>query len=179
MTKPLIAVIAVILLFNFSGATASAAQQGGPQGRPNRPRAEGLTPADVEDMFDALSLVQAEKFLTVSVTQYPAFVTRLKNLHQTRKRNRQGRIQLLRELQRMTAPQRGPADETAIRERLKALRDHDDRSAAELRRSYDALDEILDARQQARFRVFELELERRKLDLLMRARQGAGRSGTR
>jgi len=59
------------------------------------------------------------------------------------------------------------------------LRDHDDRSAAELRKSYDALDEILDARQQARFRVFELELERRKLDLLLRARQGAARGGAR
>ena len=176
MTKPF---VAAILVFAFSAVDVWAQQQPAPEGRQNRPRAEGLTPADVEDMFDALSLVQAEKFLTVSVTQYPTFVTRLKHLHQTRKRNRQGRIQLLRELQRMTAPQRGPADETAIRERLKALRDHDDRSAAELRKSYDALDEILDARQQARFRVFELELERRKLDLLMRARQGAGRGGTR
>jgi hypothetical protein len=179
MTKPLIAVIAVTLLFNFGGATAVTAHQDGPQGRPNRSRAEGLTPADVEDMLDALALVQAEKNLQVSDTQYPTFVTRLKNLHQTRKRNRHGRIQLLRELQRMTAPQRGPADEALVRERLKALRDHDDRSAAELRKSYDALDEILDARQQARFRVFELELERRKLDLLVRARLGAARSGTR
>src|SRR3970282_1045691 len=105
MTKPLIAVIAVLLLFNFGGATAFTAQQDGRQGRPNRPRAEGLTPADVEDMLDALPLVQAEKNVQVSESQYPTFVTRLKNLHQMRKRNRQGRIQLLRELARMTAPQ--------------------------------------------------------------------------
>lgn len=170
-------VAAAILI---AGTTATfAAQQEEPRGRQNRQRAAGLTPADVEDMLDALALVQAEKNLHVSETQYPTFVTRLKNLHQTRKRNRHERIQLLRELQRMTSPQRGPADEPVVRERLKALRDHDDRAAAELRKSYDALDEVLDVRQQARFRVFELELERRKLDLLMRARQGAARSGTR
>jgi hypothetical protein len=173
MTKIL---VAAILVFTCSAIDAWAQQ---PPGRPNRPRAEGLTPADVEDMLDALALVQAEKNLHVSEAQYPGFVTLLKNLHQTRKRNRQGRLRLLRELQRMTAPQRGAADETLVRERLKALRDHDDRSAAELRKSYDALDEILDARQQARFRVFELELERRKLDLLLRARQGAARGGAR
>ena len=43
--------------------------------------------------------------------------------------------------------------------------------------TYDALDEVLDARQQARFRIFEERLEARKLDLLMRARQGAARGG--
>jgi hypothetical protein len=174
MTKLL---AAALLLVTFSAVGARA--QDPPQGRQNRARAAGLTPADVEDMLDALALVQAERSLRVSEAQYPTFVTRLKQLHQTRKRNRQGRIQLLRELQRMTAPQRGPADEAAVQERLKALREHDDRAAAGLRKAYDALDEILDARQQARFRVFELELERRKLDLLMRARQGAARGGNR
>ena len=64
-----------------------------------------------------------------------------------------------------------------IRDRLKALRDHDDRAAVELRRAYDALDEVLDVRQQARFRMFEEMIERRKLDLLMRARQRGRRGG--
>jgi hypothetical protein len=40
------------------------------------------------------------------------------------------------------------------------------------------VDEVLDVRQQARFRMFEDMIERRKLDLLMRARQrAAGRRG--
>ena len=51
-----------------------------------------------------------------------------------------------------------------------ALREHDDRAAVELRQAYDALDEVLDTRQQARFRMFEEQIERRKLDLLVRAR---------
>jgi hypothetical protein len=70
-------------------------------------------------------------------------------------------------------------DEAAVRERLRALREHDERSAAEIRTAYDALDEILDFRQQARFRVFEETIERRKLDLLVRARERAARPGSR
>jgi len=35
----------------------------------------------------------------------------------------------------------------------------------------DGIDQTLDVRQQARFRVFEQEIEQRKLQLLMRARQ--------
>jgi hypothetical protein len=61
---------------------------------------------------------------------------------------------------------------------LKALRDQDERAAVETRRAYDALDEVLDPRQQARFRLLEERLEGRKLDLLMSARQGARRGGT-
>jgi hypothetical protein len=42
-----------------------------------------------------------------------------------------------------------------------------------MRRAYESLDEVLDVRQQARFRIFEEMIERRKMDLLMRARQAA------
>ena len=66
-------------------------------------------------------------------------------------------------------------EEASLRQQLKSLRDHDDRAAEELRKAYDGIDEVLDARQQARFRLFEERLELRKLDLLMRARQGAAR----
>ena len=34
-----------------------------------------------------------------------------------------------------------------------------------------SIDEVLDVRQRLRFRVFEEQMERRKFDLLMRARQ--------
>jgi hypothetical protein len=166
--------IVFVLLFITADVWAQPQAPPPPGARANRLRGAGLTPADVEDMFDALTLVQAEKALQVAEPQYAEFVTRLKNLQQTRKRNRHARNQILRELQRLTAP-RESADEAVIRERLKALKDHDDRAAAELGKAYDALDHVLDARQQARFRVFELSMERQKLDMLVRARQGAAR----
>ena len=60
-----------------------------------------------------------------------------------------------------------------MRERLRTLREHDDRAGEELRKAYDSLDEVLDVRQQARFRIFEETIERRKLDLVVRARERA------
>ena len=87
-------------------------------------------------------------------------------------RNQQERNQLMNQLQRLTnprAPVRG--DEAMIKERLTALQELESRNAAEMRKAYNALDEVLDVRQQARFRVFEEQIERRKIELLMRARQ--------
>ena len=43
-----------------------------------------------------------------------------------------------------------------------------------MRKAYDGVDEMLDIRQQARFRLFEEQMEQQKLDLLMRARQMHG-----
>ena len=45
------------------------------------------------------------------------------------------------------------------------------RSASDVKKAYDAIDQILDIRQQAKFRVFEENMERRKLELVTRARQ--------
>lgn len=138
----------------------------------------GLSPVEVIKMLDAYALVQAENALGLSDGQYGEFVSRLKRLQETRRRNLVARNRMVQELRRMTGAQAQTTDEGTLRERLKALKDHDDRAAVELARAYAALDEVLDIRQQARFRVFEETLERRKIDLLMRARRGAaGRQG--
>jgi hypothetical protein len=142
-------------------------------------RPAGLSPGEVVAMLDAYAVVQAQDALALNDGQYGQFVIRLRKLQEARRRNQQARNQILQELRKLAGPQATPPfDETGIRDRLKALRDHDDRAAAELRRAYDTLDEVLDVRQQARFRTFEEMLERRKLDLLMRARQGAARRGS-
>lgn len=148
-----------------------------PDTRPNR-EAVDLSPGEVVGMLDAYALVQAQNALQLNDSQYGTFVGRLKNLQETRRRNQRARNQLVQDLRRMTNPQVTTVDEPAVREKLKALRELDDRSAAELRKAYDSLDEVLDVRQQARFRIFEENLERRKMDLLLRARQrAAGRRG--
>jgi hypothetical protein len=139
---------------------------------PNRERGE-LSPAEVVGMLDAYALVQAQNALQLNDSQYGTFVGRLKTLQETRRKNQRARNQLVQELRRLTPPQVETVDEAAIRDRLKALRELDERSAADLRRAYDSLDEVLDVRQQARFRIFEENLERRKMDLLLRARQRA------
>jgi len=141
-------------------------------------RAPLMSPGEVVNMLDAYALVQAQETLQLSESQYATFVARLKKLHETRRRGQQERNRILRELRQLAGPQAPPQpDENALRTNLKALRDHDAKTAEESAKAYDAVDEILDLRQQARFRLFEERLEARKMDLLMRARQGAARGG--
>ena len=45
----------------------------------------------------------------------------------------------------------------------------------EIQQQRTAIDQVLNPYQQARFRIFEETMEQRKIELLMRARQGRGR----
>ena len=106
------------------------------------------------------------------------FVARLKTLQEIRRRHVVARNRILRDLRRLTNSQTPAGDEAEMRDRLKVLRDEDERGAAEIRKAYDAVDELLDVRQQAQFRLFEEQMDRKRLDLLMRARQNVrGRRG--
>jgi len=134
--------------------------------------AADLRPAEIQRLFDAYLVMEAQQTLGLSDTQYPTFLTRLRTLQDTRRRHLQARAQLLGELARMTAP-RATTDEPAIRDRLTRLQELESRGAAESRKAYTELDAVLEPRQQARFRVFEEQIERRKLELMLRARQAA------
>ncbi len=137
------------------------------------PASPDLRPAEIQRLFDAYFVMEAQQALGLSDTQYPPFLTRLRALQETRRRFLASRAALLAELGRMTAPRAPLADEGAIRERLAALQELESRSAAENRKAITDLDGLLDARQQARFRVFESQIEQRKLELMLRARQTA------
>jgi flagellar basal body-associated protein FliL len=164
------------------GQTPAAPTQAPTQAPPATPakRPAALTNAELGQLLDAYAIVQAQNALQLNDDQYGRFVSRLNRLQETRRRNTQARNRLMQQLRKLAADQ--AADETGIREQLKALRDLEEQSAVAIRRDYEALYEVLDARQQVRFRVFEEQLERRRLDLLMRARARArpapqGRNG--
>ena len=130
-----------------------------------------ITPGEVQRMFAAWTLVQAQDALSLSEAQYGGFVAKLKALQDVRRRHQQARAQLLGDLRRaLTDPT--PA-ESVLRDKLTALREEDDRAAADLRKAVDDLDEVLDVRQRARFRLFEERMEARKLELILKARQNA------
>ena len=174
MRTPLLAFALVATL----AAPISASGQDQPQGPPpgGGPLAGldngNMTPAEIQKLFDAYLLMEAQQALDLSDQQYPQFLARLRTLQDTRRRNQQERNQLMAQLQRLTNPRAAArGDEAEIKSRLTALQELEARTAAEMRRAYNALDEVLDVRQQARFRVFEEQIERRKIELLMRARQ--------
>ncbi|HSL21684.1 MAG TPA: hypothetical protein VK886_09120 [Vicinamibacterales bacterium] len=148
---------------------ATAAAQATPQQRRTAPQGR-LAPAELQQLFDSYVLVQAQRALGLSDERYGDFVPRLKALQETRRRHQQVRMRLLRELSLAAA---GSGDEEAIRRALEALHEHDAALPAELSKAYAAVEEVLDLKQRARFRLFEENMERRKFELLMRARRQA------
>lgn len=165
MTQMLYAA-AVLLLC----AGSALAQQ--PPG-PNIPADGDMTPAEIQKLFDAYIVVEAQRVLELGDAQYPQFIARLRTLQDTRRRTTQERIRLMGQLQRLTAPRIKPveSDEHTLEGLLKQLQELEARTAAEMRKAYNELDQVLGIRQQARFRVLEEQIERRKIELLMRARQ--------
>jgi hypothetical protein len=157
-----------LLLALFVLAAPAAGQAGARQPLDAPP---DFSPGEIQRLFDAMLVADAERALELNDKQYPEFLTRLRALQETRRANLLQRLKLMAELQRLSNPRNPKPDEATLKEHLTALQELESRSAAELRRSYNAIDEILDVRQQARFRVLEEQLERRKLELLMRARQ--------
>jgi Spy/CpxP family protein refolding chaperone len=167
----------VCAVITLACASSSAAQPTDASQERPRGRASGddrLGPGQILNMLDAWAMVEAQRTLQISDERYGDFMLRLKRLQQTRRRAMQARNGILQELRRLVGPQAAaPADEKAIEDRLRALRELDERTAGEMRKAYEELDQVLTPAQRARFRLFEEALERRKIDLLKRAQQGA------
>jgi hypothetical protein len=169
--------LTVMLLSALALPAAAQPGRGQQQGRVPDPRAEqappdNMSPAQLHQLFDAMLAMQAQNALSLSESQYAQFLTRLNALQEARRRNQQERARLINELQRMTNPRNPqPAADNEIKMRLSALHELEARAAADLRRAYDGVDEVLNPVQQARFRVLEEQIERRKLELVGRARQ--------
>ena len=161
---------AVVVLLVTGGLTAVAHAQGRP-GRPLRlpPEGGGVTPGEIQRMFEAMALVRAQEALKLTDERYLPFLAKYKALQEVRRKNLQERMLTLRELNRLLNES---GEEAVIKEKLKALTDLDARTEADLHKAYEALDGVLDVAQQARFRLFEEMMERQKMELLMRARQG-------
>ena len=166
LAPALIVVVLSATAFAQDPPAAAPAARGG--------RGPVVRPAELASMLDAYAIVQAQTALQLNDDQFGQFVARLKRLQENRRRNTQARNRLLQQVRALVAPGVTP-DETALREKLKALRDHDEQAAETLKRDSAAVDEVLDPRQQALFELLEERLERLKLDLLMRARDRAAR----
>ena len=129
-----------------------------------------VSPAEIQRLFDSFALVQAQQFLSLTDEQYSKFLPRFMALQNVRRQTNQQHLRVLNELRRLVGPNGGGSDDQ-IKAALKQLQDIDERNEADARRAQEALDQTLDLRQQARFRVFEEQMERRKLELVTRARQ--------
>ena len=121
-------------------------------------------------MLDGYELIQAQEMLQLGDEQLPRFLPKLRALQDARRRAQMQRVRVIQELRGMTQS-RSTLDEARLKDSLKTLDDLDARSAVDIRQAREALDQVLDVYQQARFRLFEAMMEQRKLELVMRARQ--------
>src|SRR3954468_16281670 len=141
-------------------ASPVAAQRGRAEG-PDAEAAEpaGVSPAEIQRMFDSYALIQAQDQLKISDDRFPQFLTRFKALQDIRRRNMTARFRMVQDLRRLTKD--AQPDEGQMRERLKALDELDARSQGELMKAYEAINQVLDVYQRAKFRVFEENMENR------------------
>ena len=168
-------VLGVLVSILVCAASPVAAQ--GRRALPAGPAAgeAAVSPAEIQRMLDGYLLIQAQDVLQLTDEQFPQFLARVRTWQETRRRTQGERLRMLQELRRMTAGRGGPVDEGTVKERLKALDDLEARATGEIQQQRAAIDQVLSPTQQARFRLFEETMERRKIELLMRARQGRGR----
>jgi len=166
-----------LVLAGFASVEAQGQRPGRRQGlpAPQGPGAvtpaepPGVAPAEIQRLFDAYALVQAQEQLAISDDKYPQFLVRFKVLQDTRRRSLQEHARRVLELSRLVNTEQ--SDEALLRDRVKALEDADAQSSADIQKAYEGVDSVLSIRQQAQFRVFEELMERRKLELVTRARQ--------
>jgi Spy/CpxP family protein refolding chaperone len=163
MKRAVLAVIGVLALSASMSAGPLRARQLAAGDAP------AVSPAEIQRMFDAYALVQAQDQLKLKDDQYPQFLARFKALQEIRRRSQAERGRAIQELRRLALDAK--SDESLMKDRIKALQDLEVRTAADVRKAYDALDQVLDVRQQAQFRGFEELMERRKIELVTRARQ--------
>jgi hypothetical protein len=166
-----------------SPAPRQSQQQTPPPGGRGRPGGGGraalppmtpnMTPQQLQAWIDTYAVVQAERELQLTAEQYPNFVARLRKLQDLRRRHQGERRRLLNELSGLLQGGEGGKDE-AITTHVKALDDLNQRAGGDLRQAYQDLDAVLTPWQRGRFRMFEEQLERRKVDLLSKINGNPG-----
>src|SRR5437667_5054752 len=121
MVTSISAAVLSVMLVGVSGAITRAQtvdQAGPPSGQVlDQP---GVTPAEIQRMFEAYALVQAQEQLKLSDEKYPQFLVKFKALQDARRRTQQDRNRLLQELRRFA---NDGGDDARIKEQLKMLDD--------------------------------------------------------
>ena len=166
--RAVVAATAVAIL--LAGIDSAAAQPRRQRAAPAAPAGgdnPGADPAELGRLFDAYAVMQAQEVLGLDDATFGRFVTRLRALQQLRRRHLRERAVLMREMRRLL--QGSPTDAQVI-EKTDALARLEQTVYEDELKARDAVDEVLDVRQRARFRLLEQQLEIRKLELVNRAR---------
>lgn len=154
--------LALVLSSVFALASGSAAQNRDRNPQPNR--------QEVEGMMEAYVLSKLQDSLDLTDEQFGSMVVAQKKLSDTRRGYRRDRMQVLRQMRQTL--QREQAGESELQPLLSQLDTLRDGFAANEKSRYAAIDDILDIRQRARYRILEVELQRRLGEMMRQVRRG-------
>jgi len=157
--------LAVLLL---AAAAAAAAQESS-----NPAAAEGRRPREEAfRMIDAYLVSNLQESLGLTDEQFVRVLPMVKRLQNDRRLYAQRRQRALHELRRLL--QAGGATEGRVEELLREVKAVETEGPATLRRDLEAIDGVLSPLQQAKYRILELEVER-KIREIMSQMRGPGR----
>src|SRR5215472_11623033 len=140
------------------------------QAPPNAGQSDTLITEQVYTLLDAVVMARAQAALQLNDAQWAPFVQRLLKLQSLQRQHRNQRQRLLREIRQLIGPNATQsADDATITAKTKELDDLEARMAQDEGKALADIDQVLNVRQRAYFRVFLENMERQKLDLLLRA----------
>jgi Spy/CpxP family protein refolding chaperone len=160
VTRALSATLAVLL----AASLAPAQETRHHKGRPRPPR------EDVFQMVDAYFIDNLKDRLDLTDDQLARLLPRVKQLQGDRRALAQRRFRAMHELR--AALRSGTATEASVEELLRDMKAVETEEPVALRRHRDAIDAVLTPVQQAKFRLLEVEVERRVRQALSRPRGG-------
>ena len=149
----------------LAGAVAAGAQ--GPAGPPPKGPGEGRQRGEAFKMVEAYFLSNLQESLELTDEQYVKLLPPVKKLQAERRdqMERRGRASL----QLRHALQSGKATEASVTESLRELKRLEAEGPAAVHKLQEAVDAQLTPLQQAKYRLTEMEVERKVRELLQRA----------
>jgi hypothetical protein len=144
-----------------SGGLAPAQEDASPGG-PLRPREEAFR------MIDAYFVSNLQESLALTDEQFVRLLPMVKRLQNDRRQLAQRRQRALQEMRKLL--QSGTATEGRLQDLLRELKAVESEQPAVVRRDLEAVDGVLTPVQQAKYRILELEVERKIRDVMMQMR---------
>ena len=124
---------------------------------------------ELEGMMDAYILSKLQDALGLSDEDYGRMVVAQKKLQDLRRDYRRTRMEVLRQIRQALG--RDTAGEEELQPLLDELERVRSEFASEEQARYHAIDEVLDVRQRARYRILETEIQRRLGQLMRQVRR--------
>jgi hypothetical protein len=144
-------------------ATVVSAQEGSRSSRGREKRDEAFR------MVDAYVIATIQESLGLDDGQYARVIPLVNKLQKARREYFRERGRALRQMNQLLKS--GAATESQLQEAVASLKALEVEGPARIRERTDELDAVLSPVQQAQYRVFEVEVERRMRDLMRRGRR--------